>query len=155
MNTLSPQYMNPIPCGVKVNDVGAPSVPRSRQNPPTYKRPAQMLLNARSSVMTGVGMIRAVIRAYRHNTKTPIIRAGSAPCRPKSRFPHSSPHMARHRPTRRADANPQGNRQSRIHHRTVRPGPPARQAHTLPELRQTKGSDFGAGEMDRPGQSYR
>ena len=40
MHTSSPGYMNPIPCGVKVNDAGTPPVPRSRQNPPTYKRSA-------------------------------------------------------------------------------------------------------------------
>ena len=84
MNTSSPGYMNPIPCGVKVNDAGTPSVPRSRQNPPTYKRSAQMLLNARSPMETTLPMPGLTIRAYNYDTKVPKTGTDTASCHLKS-----------------------------------------------------------------------
>ena len=52
LNTFSCRYMNSLPCGVKVNEPGASSVPRNLQTPPTYKRPPQRSLDARSSART-------------------------------------------------------------------------------------------------------
>ncbi len=71
LNTSSSGYMNPLPCGEKVNDPGAPSVPRNLQTPPTYKGPTQKGVGTRSPSSTTIPTRKPLIRAHRHDTWAP------------------------------------------------------------------------------------
>lgn len=71
-STFSFEYMNPPPCGVKVNNLQRHQAPGSPQIPPTYKSPPQNDLQARSLPTMTIGMEKPAIRPHTRDTKPQI-----------------------------------------------------------------------------------